>query len=179
MAVKKRWITEKRRRDYANNVRRYLMENSFSIVKKIYDGTLATQELKSEQVEMILGEDYPVAPWVDEKDIVGQFVEILKEAGYIFSYNRNDPICFKDAEIYATIVKNYLKLSGDCFVETLGYECERTNGKLTYFQIYNVLGLHYPKAPYVNKEDTRACILLFLKETGIPFKFDDTHVYFP
>ncbi|MBQ8043171.1 MAG: hypothetical protein IJ272_03345 [Clostridia bacterium] len=169
----------KARKCYSNQVQKYLQNNGFVIVQKIYEGALSTHELRPEEVQNVLGDEYPVAPWVNDTDVVGQFICILEEAGYTFSYNEEGRVCFKDDELYGAIVKNHLRFSGRYILDSLSDYCEQNGSRLTYYQAQRVLGFHYPRAPYVNKEDTRACTILFLKETGLPFKFDDTYVYFP
>lgn len=175
----KKRCSKMEREKYSANVQRYLKKHALHIVQKIYDDTLGKGKLKLDEVRDMLGEDYPIAPWVDKLDVVGQFAAILEEAGYKLLYDENGGLFFEDKELYSAIAKNHLRFSGSCIVEHLSEECERTGGKLTYFQLQRILGFHYPRAPYVNKDDTRACIIIFIKEMGIPFKFDDTYVYFP
>lgn len=175
----KKRCSKRKRENYSVDVRRYLRKNAFYIVQKVYDGTLGSGQLRVDEISKVLGDDYPIAPWVDKSDVVGQFVAILEEAGYELSYDVNEGVYFKDKELYSAIVKNHLKLSGNCIVNNLAEECDHTGGRLTYFQMQRVLGFHYPRAPYVKKDNIQACTILFLKEMGIPFKFDDTYVYFP
>ena len=171
--------SSKVRAQYSKQVREYLEKYSFEIVQKIYSGVLGTHELNTEQVELVLGEDYPIAPWLNERDIIGHFVAIMEEAGYEFESNENGGIAFKNNELYSAIVKNYLNFSGYGIMERLIDYCDMTGGKMTYFQVQHVLGMHYPRAPYANKADMQACIILFLKELGVPCKFDTNYVYFP
>lgn len=163
---------------YHEQVQLYLKYNGFEIVKRIYNGSLNAQELTEQGVRDTLVGNYPIAPWVDKNNIVEQFVSLLEDVGYSFSCNEEGKYCFKDENIYGAIVKNHLKFSGCHILEALATCCENNNGRITYFQAKTILGVGYPKAPFVNKADTRTCIILFLKETGIPFIFDDTYLYF-
>lgn len=175
----KKRCSKNKRVNYAMKVQNFLKTNGFSIVHKIYEFVLDKKSLNIGRVKEILGPDYPIAPWVDEEDIIGQFAAILDETGYKLSYDENEGICFKEQEVYSAIVKNHLRFSGRNIVERLSDTCMYNNGQLTYFQIQTVLGFHYPRAPYVDKNNVHMCILIFLKEMGLPFKFDDTYVYFP
>ena len=175
----KKRCSKRKKEQYSAQVSEFLKGNSFAIVHKIYEFTSGKNSLNIEEVKKVLGTGYPVAPWVDETDIIGQFAAILDEAGYKLSYDKNEGICFKEQALYSAIVKNHLKLSGRRIVEYLSDECIHTGGTFTYFQLQRILGLHYPRAPYVDKNNTQACIILFLNELGIPFKFDSTYVYFP
>ena len=164
---------------YSRQAQEYLNSNSLLIVQKICDGVLGSEKLEEEKVRELLGNNYPIAPWVEETDIIGQFVCLLEEAGYIFVRDTNGEVKFKNEDMYKAIVQNHLKLSGMCIMERLAYYCEKTKGRLDYEQVEEVLGFHYPKAPYIGKMDKRVSIIMFLKATGIPFKFNETHVYFP
>ena len=175
---KKRCSTLAKQR-YHNQVQVYLNYHGFEIVQKIYNGSLNTQELTEQGVRETLLGNYPIAPWVDKNNIVEQFVALLEEVGYSFSRNEQGKYCFKDENIYGAIVKNHLKFSGCNVLAALSKCCQDNYGRITYFQAKVILGIGYPKAPFVNKADVRACIILFLKETGIPFKFDDDYLYFP
>jgi len=169
------WVRQK----YHSQVQEYLQEHGFEIVGKIYNGVLGNSELTQNAVTEVLVGNYPVAPWVDKKDVVKQFVALLEEVGYTFTQSSTGRYCFKDKEIYGAIVKNHLNFSGRHILNNLSEYCEQNHGRLTYYQAQRVLGVRYPKAPYVDKTDIRACVILFLKETGIPFKFDDFYLYFP
>lgn len=164
---------------YHYQVQLYLSYYGFEIVQKIYNGSLNAHELTEQGVRDTLVGNYPIAPWVDKENIIEQFVALLEEVGYSFSYNEQGKYCFKDENIYGAIVKNHLKFSGYNVLAALSKCCRDNFGRITYFQAKNVLGIGYPKAPFVNKSDVRACIILFLKETGVPFKFDDDYLYFP
>lgn len=164
---------------YNKKVQEYLQCHGFEIVQKIYNGSLQTNQLTEKGVRETLVGDYPIAPWVPKENIIEQFVSLLEEVGYSFIQNEQGGYCFKDENIYGAIVKNHLKFSGCHILDALSEMCGKNDGKITYFQAKMILGAGYPKAPFVNKADTRACIILFLKETGIPFAFDDSYLYFP
>lgn len=83
-------------------------------------------------------------------------------------------------EVYRQIVDNYLKLSGKEVVANLSNFCERSNGRLTYDEMEKVLGEHYPKAGWVDKNDKKKCILVFMEYSGFPFYLaDENYFYFP
>lgn len=85
-----------------------------------------------------------------------------------------------EEEIYRQVTANYLKLSGAEVVSLLGIFCERRNGMLTYDEMEKVLGKHYPKASWVDKNDKKECIKTFLEYSDFIFyKADETYVYFP
>ena len=167
------------RQRYHKKVEQYLQCHGFEIIQKIYNGSLHTHELTEQGIRDTLVGDYPIAPWVEKNNIIEQFVAMFEEVGYSFSHNEQGQYCFKDENIYSVIVKNHLKFSGCHILEALSNCCDNNNGKITYFQAQMILGVGYPKAPFVNKADVRACIIMFLRETKIPFMFDDTYLYFP
>ena len=167
------------RQKYQKCVEQYFKHNGFEIIQRMYNGSLNLGELTEQGARDTLVENYPIAPWIDKDNIIEQFVSLFECVGYSFSKNEQGSYAFKDKEIYSAIVKNHLKFSGCHILEALSNCCDKSNGKITYFQAQMILGLGYPKAPFVNKADTRACIILFLKETGIPFVFDDNYLYFP
>lgn len=83
-------------------------------------------------------------------------------------------------EIYRQIATNYLKFSGAEVVSLLGAFCKRRNGILTYDEMEIVLGEHYPKASWVDKNDKKECIKTFLEYSDfIMYKADDNYIYFP
>lgn len=169
---------EKKRQTYNNEVQKYLKDNAFVLVQRVYNGTLGTGELKEENVKAVLGSDYPINPLIPREDVIGQFVSILELAGYIFCKDNIGKIYFKQEELYNSIVQNHLRFSGKGIFERLTEKCQETNG-IEYEEVHKILGFHYPKAPYAVGADYRTCIILFLKEVGIPFIFDETHIYLP
>ncbi len=164
---------------YHEQVQLYLQYHGFEIVQRIYNGSLNAHELTEQAVRETLVGNYPIAGWVEKDNIIEQFVTLLGEVGYSFEKNDQGKYCFKDENIYGAIVKNHMNFSGCRILEALSDCCYKNDGRITYFEAKVILGAGYPKAPFVNKSDIRACIILFLKETGIPFKFDDSYLYFP
>ena len=77
----KKRCSRKKREIYSAQVQQFLRLNSFAIVHKIYELASGKNRLSVEEVKDILGKKYPVAPWVDETDVIGQFAAILDEAG--------------------------------------------------------------------------------------------------
>lgn len=83
-------------------------------------------------------------------------------------------------EVYRQIVDNYLKLSGREVVANLSNFCERSNGRLTYDEMEKVLGGHYPKASWIDKNDKKKSILTFMKYSDFSFYVaDENYLYFP
>ena len=179
MFKKIRRYCKRTRERYSYDVQEYLKRNGLVLMQKLRNGILGSGDLEESKVRELLGTDYPVAPWTDKEDIIEQFISILEEAGYVFSCTEDGKIQFKNAELYSAIVQNHLKFSGREIFERLSDCCEKTHGRITYEDMHEILGFHYPKAPYAVGVDNRVCIVLFLKEVGIPFKFDETHVYLP
>lgn len=163
---------------YSIKVHHYLEYNSILLLKNIYDEIIFFEKLDEETMRNLLG-NYPKAPWIDEMDSKRQFICLLKEAGYVFLYDKKGNIKFKNKKIYNRIVQNHLKLSGKDILERLADMCEMTSGRISYKQMQEVLGAHYPKAPYAKCFDERISIILFLRELKLPFKFDDFHIYLP
>lgn len=153
--------------------------HGFEIVQRIYNGSLGSQCLTAEGIRETLVGAYPIAPWAEKDNIIEQFVAMLEEVGYSFSCNEQGEYTFKEENIYGAIVRNHLNFSGCRVLDALSKRCNNYGGRITYFEAHMILGTGYPKAPFVDKADVRACIILFLKETGIPFKFDDWYLYFP
>lgn len=85
-----------------------------------------------------------------------------------------------ESKIYRQIVKNYLKLTGRELISNLSDYCERKGNRLTYEEMEEVLGKHYPKAKWVNKSDRKQCVITFMEHTEyIYYKYDNNYVYFP
>ncbi len=176
---KKKWYSPKVRNEYRERVKKYMEANALNIVNEIYSGALQGGYLTYFNVSSLMGEGYPLAPWVDRLDIVAQFAAMLEEIGYVFVQDSYGRYHFKDKELYNAIVKNHLNFTGKKIVTNMAKFCEQNNGRLTYEQVRLMLGFNYPKAPYVDKSDTKTCVILFLKEIGIPFIYDDEYIYIP
>lgn len=170
---------QRKREQYSNQVQSYMKQYGISIVKRILDSSSDNNLLSEANIKEALGTDYPKCPWITDDDVISQFVQLLKEVGYEFCYNEMGQLQFKIEDAYKAIVQNHLKFSGREILSRLSECCQKTYGRVSYEEMDEVLGFHYPKAPNVNSCDNRVCIVLFLKETGIPFKFDETHIYFP
>lgn len=169
----------KMRAAYSSEVESYLEKNALKLFRKTIKESLQGEILTEEKANSLLGKSYPVAYWVDETDIKKQFLCLLKEAGYLFTYSKNGKIVLKNKKQYTDIVNNHLKFSGRGIVDRLAYYCESTSGRLTYEEASKALGCHFPKPPYYKGDDERICVLAFLQETGLLIKFDEAHVYFP
>ena len=170
---------KKTNQNYQLEVQCYLKNNAFILVKKISEGVLGSDELKLENVQAVLGDEYPINPCIPREDIVAQFVSIFEQAGYVFCQDSSGNVYFKQKELYSAVVQNHLKFSGKKIFERLADCCQKTNGRIRYEEMHEILGFHYPKAPYALRADYRVCIILFLRESGIPFKYDEKYIYLP
>ncbi|MBR6688673.1 MAG: hypothetical protein IKL68_01490 [Clostridia bacterium] len=65
------------------------------------------------------------------------------------------------------------------FVEEWADICEKTNGRVSYDELYELLGRDFPKAPWLDPKNRDANIRAFFETLDIPCKADETHIYFP
>ena len=65
------------------------------------------------------------------------------------------------------------------FVEEWAGICEKTSGRVSYDELYEILGRDFPRAPWLDPEDRDANIRAFFEALDIPCKADETHIYFP
>lgn len=163
---------------YAAKVETYKKWKGFKIIEEIYE-LIDSGLIDMDGVKELLGHNYPLAPWIDEKDEQAQMICLLGQMGYVFERKQDGSLCLKNEEEYKQIVRNYLKLSGSEILEALAMNCTRTHGRISYEEMRHILGFHFPKAPYADKTDLRVCVILFLKAAGLTFNFDENHVYFP
>lgn len=171
--------SEKKRQIYDYEVKQYITKNGINIIQGIYINGLNLKKLTVDDIKLTLGDDFPKAPWIDADNITWQCICLLRHIGYEFEYDDKGNIYFEEDKAYKTIVQNHLKLSGNQILDALSDCCEKTNGRIPYDMMKEILGVHYPKAPGIDKSDMRVGIILFLKETGLPFKFDNDCIYFP
>lgn len=164
--------------DYSKRVEEYVKKEGIKAIKRLYS-LKYLEGLSSEKIIIVLGEDYPKAPWIDEGNITGQFICMLKQIGYDYAYEENGKVYLDIAGIYNQVVSNHLKLSGREILYALSDCCEKTQGRISYEQMKEILGKHYPRPLKSTNIDERVSIIVFLKEAGILFNFDEKHVYLP
>lgn len=80
---------------------------------------------------------------------------------------------------YSMDVELYLERNRTKFLEEWADICGKTNGRVSYEELYEVLGKDFPKAPWNDPENINANIKAFFGELGFPCIADDTHIYFP
>ncbi len=81
---------------------------------------------------------------------------------------------------YWSAVEQYLERRNRLsFVEEWADICEKTNGRVSYDELYELLGRDFPKAPWLDPENRDANIRAFFEMLDIPCKADETHIYFP
>lgn len=172
-------IFQSEKRKYELKAREYFKEHGITIMKKIHDEGYDIRKVKEDALQQVLTEDFPKADWLDLHNIAEQSRCLLACMGYNFEYDAYGMLYLKEDEIYKTIVYNHLQLSGCAILNALSDYCQRTSGRISYDDMQEVLGKHYPRTTHINVLDERLNVLLFLKTSGMLFKFDESHVYFP
>lgn len=81
--------------------------------------------------------------------------------------------------IYSEQVKKYLTENRKTFMEGWANLCGKTYGRVSYDELYEILGRNFPKAPWNDPNDRNSNIRAFFGELGFPCKADSTHIYFP
>lgn len=84
-----------------------------------------------------------------------------------------------EKERYSNEVRMYLRKHSDTFLTEFAALCEKTNGRVSYERMLDILGRDYPKATWIDRNDIKQQIEQFFMEVGIPFRADDSHLYFP
>ena len=171
--------SKENKRKYSEQVREYISRNGIKTVLILNYLKDDINILSNDIIEQVMGKDFPKAIWIDSESVIDQCLCFLKHTGYEVTYDESKGFVFKKEKQYKQIVNNYLKLSGSDIMTRLSECCEKTSGKITYDEMQKIIGVHYPRAPYAIKADYRVNIILFLKETGMLFKFDDNHIYIP
>ena len=81
---------------------------------------------------------------------------------------------------YRSMVEQYLDgRNRMSFIGDWADICEKTNGRVNYDELYELLGRDFPKAPWLNPRDRNANIKAFFETLEYPCIADDTHIYFP
>lgn len=169
----------KLRERYLCELQDYLKYNSFVIVQRIKNGMLSSKNIGKREIKLLLGYDYPKAGWISSEDDVSQLICLFKEIGYS-NITRNSYGCRCNVnEMCEAIIKNYIKVNREEIMDRLASCCALTLGRVSYNQMKKVLGFDSSKIDKTSREDINVCILMFLKGTEIPFKYNDTHIYLP
>lgn len=164
--------------EYIKRVNRYLSSKGYYILSKIFKEKNGEDIcLSYNELEQILGKDYPKAPWIkpwNKKERVSQF---LRTAGCKFHEGRYS-VVIANAH-YKDVVNNYLNLSGIGFWENVSRKCQESGGYVTFQELEYILGEHYPKAPGVDKSNKKMCIIMFLNQLDVPYFPYESYVIFP
>lgn len=167
------------REQYLRDLQIYLKHNSFVIVQRINNGVLSGKNIAPQEVKRLLGKHYPKAKWIDRSDDLGQIVCLFQEIGYTSIMENSEGIQYKTDEMRSAIIKNYINNNSKEIMDRLTDCCQITNGKISYDQMQEVLGFDSSKIDRDAKENVDYCVLLFLRGTKLPFKYNDTHIYLP
>lgn len=167
--------------EYARKVRKYMCKYGDDIVEKLSKKYKTKNETVSyEEMQEIVGVNFPKARWMPKSDLKSQMMLFLIEIGVKFAFYESYIQLAGNENIYSQIVKNYLSFSGKGITETLTDYISRRNVKVTYEEMGIVLGKHYPKAPWLDKSNNKMCIIVFLNEMGLSqIMFDDKYVILP
>lgn len=171
--------TVKRDDGYSKDVNEYIDSKGIRILKKLYDNYCCDYGLSEQQIIEVFGKDFPKSSWIKHNNITSQLVCLLEQIGYGFASIEDGKVYLDRKGMYKSIVENHLRYSGRDILYSLADCCERTHGRVSYNEMNCVIGIHYPKAIKNRAATERICIIIFLKQTGMLFKFDETHVYFP
>jgi hypothetical protein len=85
----------------------------------------------------------------------------------------------KQMKEYSNEVRDYLEVNGEEFLSRWSDMCKETNGRISYEEMMWVFKYKIPKVPWVDESNNKINITNFFREIHIPFKADDTHIYFP
>lgn len=164
---------------YAKEVKEYMDKNWTKVFNLLCYWDMAGHLISDYDLAIVSDKDFPKYPSKKESQPLNQFLCFLQEVGFFFECNKNGFIQFNDAESYNQIVKNHLKLTGSEILDNLADNCMNSHGRISYIGMRQIIGVHYPKAPYLKNADSKYHTILFLKHVGVLYKFDDTHIYFP
>lgn len=168
----------KKNKDYFKSVDEYIKLNGMKVTQRLYN-SFYENSLDAQMVTNLLGGDFPKAPWIAQTNILDQFICLMEQVGYEFASKEGDKVYLDKDGIYEAVVQNHLKHTGRDILTRLSECCEKTHGRISYPQMNEILGRHYPKALKSSSVDNRICIIIFLNQVGLLFRFDENHVYFP
>jgi len=80
---------------------------------------------------------------------------------------------------YSETVQEYLKEKGSEFLSAWVDACDKKSGRISYEDMECILGYNFPKAKWIPLTNKKAQIDTFFNELGIPFRADETHLFFP
>ena len=81
--------------------------------------------------------------------------------------------------IYSDEVNRYLYNKRDSLICEFSDLCQKYHGRIAYEDMLIVLGKDFPKPQWIHGSKTNEQIVAFFAEVGIPFRADETHLYFP
>ena len=178
MCIKNKRKKNKPKNQYSQQVQKYFNDNSFLIIQRIQSGMLNDKKINNTDVRNVFG-SYPKAPDVNKCDYICQFVSMLTEIGYPIENNTAGYVSYKNSQLCKVIIKYYLSLNGKEIMDRFAECCMKTNGKISYEQARIALGFDYVKTDSALKTNIDECTLLFIKQMGLPFKHNSTHIYLP
>ena len=167
------------REQYLRDLQIYLKHNSFAIVQRINNGVLLGKNIRTQEVNWLLGTDYPKAKWIDSWDDISQIICLFKQIGYSNIIRNSYGVECNPNEMREAIINNYISINGEKIMDRLAECCEYTNGRISYSQMQEVLCIDSSEIDKTSEEDINECILMFFKGTKLPFKHNNTHIYLP
>ena len=81
-------------------------------------------------------------------------------------------------ELYETEVQEFCKKNSATLMDSFASLCESTNGRVSYEQLKEIL-VDFPKAPWLDRFNYPEQLKAVFRQIQIPFKAEDTHIYFP
>ena len=163
---------------YSEQVKKYFNNNSFIIIQRIRSGMLNAKKCNQKMLSNVFG-NYPKAPWINISDYISQFVALLTEIGYPIASIKTDYANIDNDKLCQVIIQYYLNINGKEIMDRLADSCIKTEGKTTYEQARIALGFECNQIDSTLKVNVDKCTLLFLKQMGVPFKYNSTHIYLP
>lgn len=82
-------------------------------------------------------------------------------------------------KIYSDEVRRYLSEKRDSLIYEFSDLCQKYHGRIAYEDMLTVLGKDFPRPQWIHSSKTNEQIVAFFTEVGIPFRADETHLYFP
>ena len=170
---------DKLREQYLQDLQKYLKHNSFAIVQRIKNGMLSSKNIGNQEIRIVLGYNYPKARWINSTDDASQIICLFKEIGYSNITRIFNGVQCNPSEMCEAIINNYISVNGKKIMDRLEDCCVITNGRISYSQMQEVLGINYSEIDNTSEEDVNECILMFLRGTKLPFKHNDVYIYLP
>ncbi len=163
--------------NYTRNVEEYINRKGIKVLIELCNNQIGV--LNAHLILKFVGDDFPKNSRIDKADIVNQFVSMLEAIGYEYADVQDDIVCLNANGTYSRVVQSYLRNNGSELLNDLSESCQRTNGRIGYWELSKILSEHFPKAIKSLNIDKRLNAIIFFKETGLPIRFDEDYVYFP